>query len=405
MEGFDFNTVVERRGSCCYKWDSPLPEGVDLSAEQRRDIVPMWVADMDFPVAPCVQKALEKRVSHGVFGYVKVPDSFYYSIKDWFEQRHGTHFEREWMLYTTGVVPAISASVKALTSPGDGVIVQTPVYNCFFSSIRNSGCRVVASPLRRLSAEEGSFSYEMDFDSLEELCSDPSNKILLLCNPHNPAGRLWRADELRRAGEIALRHGVIVISDEIHCEIVAPGSRYVPFSSLGEKFCHGSITLLSPSKSFNFAGLKMAAIVCYDPLWKSAIDRVLNIYEICDVNPFGHVAVQAAYTPEGARWLDGMNRGVFSNYETLRRRFASELPAMPVCRLEATYLVWIDTSVLGMSSEKIENELLEGEQVWINAGSMYGADGYIRVNVACPPVLFARGLDRLIAGLKRLSTK
>ena len=402
MDNFDFETLIDRRRSGCYKWDSELPDGVQLTPEERADVIPMWVADMDFPVAPCILDAMRKRLEHGVFGYVKPLEDFFEAVIRWFASRHGVEFKREWMQYTTGVIPATAAALKALAPAGEGVIVQTPVYNHFFSSIRNSGCKRVDNKLIRRELDGGLFTYEMDFEDLEAKCADPDNRILLLCNPHNPAGRVWTADELRRAGEIAIRHGVIVVSDEIHCEIIPGGKPYTPFASLGEEFLHNSVTLISPSKSFNFAGLKMASIISDRPEWREAMDRVINIYEICDVNPFGPVATVAAYSDEGAEWLRGMNATVRRNYDALVDAFRRELPDFPVAVLEATYLIWVDTSVLGISSEEIERELLRGEQVWINAGSMYGDDDYIRINAACPPSMFDDGLSRIIAGLKRL---
>ena len=402
MKPFDFDTPVDRRRTGSYKWDAGLPEGVVLTPAQRDRVIPLWVADMDFPAAPCIQEALRRRVEHGVFGYTLVPDSYYEAIIRWFGSRHGLSLRREWIQYTTGVVPALSAVIKALAKPGAGVIVQTPVYNCFFSSIRNNGCRIVEAPLTRRDLADGGFTYAMDYDRLESVCADPGNSLLLLCNPHNPAGRCWTAEELRRAGEIARRHGVIVVSDEIHCEIVRPGLNYVPYASLGEAFLHDSVTLCSPSKSFNTAGLQIANCITDRPEWREKIDKAININEICDVNPFGPVALEAAYSEEGAHWLAALNAVIWQNYGTLRARFRRELPAFPVACLEATYLAWIDTSTLPLSSERIEAELLKEEQVWVNAGSMYGVDGFIRINLACPPSRLAAGLDRLVAGLARL---
>ncbi|MBQ9397528.1 MAG: aminotransferase class I/II-fold pyridoxal phosphate-dependent enzyme, partial [Bacteroidales bacterium] len=290
---FDFETPLDRRHSGSYKWDADLPEGVILTPAQRDRVIPLWVADMDFPAAPCILDALQRRVEHGVFGYTRVPDSYYESVIRWFGQRHGLALQRDWIQYTTGVVPALSAVIKALAAPGEGVIVQTPVYNCFFSSIRNNGCRIVSAPLLRCDLPDGRFTYQMDFDALEKACADPGNRILLLCNPHNPAGRRWTAEELRRAGDIARRHNVIVISDEIHCEIVAPGTAYTPYASLGGDYCRDSVTLGSPSKSFNTAGLQIANIICERPEWREKIDKAININEICDVNPFGPVALEA----------------------------------------------------------------------------------------------------------------
>ena len=289
---FDFETPVNRRDSGSYKWDADLPEGVVLTPAQRDRVIPLWVADMDFPAAPCIRDALRRRVEHGVFGYTRVPDSYYESVIRWSGQRHGLALQRDWIQYTTGVVPALSAVIKALAAPGEGVIVQTPVYNCFFSSIRNNGCRIMPAPLSRRDLPDGRFTYAMDFDVLEAACADPANRILLLCNPHNPAGRRWTAEELRRAGDIARRHGVIVVSDEIHCEIVAPGTAYTPYASLGGDYCRDSVTLGSPSKSFNTAGLQIANIICERPEWREKIDKAININEICDVNPFGPVALE-----------------------------------------------------------------------------------------------------------------
>ncbi len=400
----DFESLTERRGSGCYKWDSALPSGADLTPAQRENVIPLWVADMDFPAAACIRRAIEKRAAHGIFGYVKVQDSYYDSVINWFRSRHGLSFEREWMIYTTGVVPAISAAVKALARSGSGVIIQPPVYNCFYSSVRNAGLQVVESPLLRRDLPDGRYTFSMDFEDLEAKCADPANTILLLCNPHNPAGRLWSADELRRAGEIAFRHGVIVISDEIHCEIVPEGSAYTPFASLGEQFMRGSVTLMSPSKSFNFAGLKISNIVCRNSAWRSAIDKMINTYEICDVNPFGPVAVEAAYSNEGAAWLREMNDVITRNYNILLEE-CSALQGFPVSLLEATYLPMIDVSCLGITSDEVEVELLRGEQVWVNAGTMYGRDGYIRINLACQPSLFREGARRIAAGLKRLQNR
>ena len=252
---YSFDTLPPRRGSGCVKWDADLPLGVELTPEQRERLIPLWVADMDFPAPPFLQAALQRRLDQGVFGYTRVMDSYYAAVIRWFATRHGLRLRREWMLYTPGVVPALSAVIKALAAPGEGVIIQSPVYNCFFSSIRNNGCTVVDVPLLRRDLPDGRFTYEYDYEGLEKACSRPENRVLLLCNPHNPAGRVPSAQELHRVGEIALRNGVAVISDEIHGEVVAPGLSYTPFASLGEDYLEGSVTLTSHSKSFNLAGL------------------------------------------------------------------------------------------------------------------------------------------------------
>ena len=224
---FNFDEIIPRRNTRSYKWDS-APAG---------DVLPLWVADMDFRTAPAVIEALERRVRHGIFGYVRVPDEYYEAVIRWFERRHGWRFERDWMIYTSGVVPAVSAVIKALTEPGDGIVVQTPVYNCFFSSIRNNGCRIVTNPLKYEDQ-----TYHIDYEDLERKTADPSVKLLLFCNPHNPAGRVWTREELRRVGDICLRNHVMIISDEIHCELVFPGHTYTPFASLGDSYLRNTIT-------------------------------------------------------------------------------------------------------------------------------------------------------------------
>ena len=397
---FDFEQLTDRRHSGCFKWDAPLPEGVELTPEQRERVIPMWVADMDFKVAPFIAEALRKRVEHGVFGYTCVPESYYEAVIRWFSSRHGFSIRREWMIHTIGVVPAVSAVLKALSEPGGGVIIQTPVYNAFFSCIRNCGLQAVASPLIRVIQPDGRFTYEMDFDDLECRCTDPANRILLLCNPHNPAGRVWRVDELARVREIAHRYGTIVVSDEIHCELTRPGTRYPPYACASTTGLEGAVLLNSPSKSFNTAGLQMANVICPDPAWRARIDRVINDWEICESNPFGYLAHEAAYTPEGARWLDELNIVVWRNYTLLCERLRG-LP-FPVCELEGTYLAWVDVSALDLPSDEVEKELLRHELVWVNAGRMYGDDRFIRINLAAPSALIKEGVDRVADGLVRL---
>jgi cystathionine beta-lyase len=378
---YDFDKTIDRRATNSYKWDS-APEGV----------LPMWVADMDFRTAPAIIDALQKRVAHGIFGYTRVPDAYYDAVTSWFSRRHGWDIDREWIIYTSGVVPAVSAVIKALTVPGDKVIVQTPVYNCFFSSIRNNGCEIVSNPLRRTAD-----TYEMDFDALERCATDPRAKVMLLCNPHNPAGRVWTPDELTRLGNICLRNGVTVVADEIHCELVYQGFKYTPFASLSDAFLHRSVTCVSPSKAFNIAGLQIANIVAFDNDLRSRIDKAININEVCDVNPFGVAATIAAYN-EGEEWLNQLVDYLHGNYEAMAEFCRRELPEFPITRLEGTYLVWMDCSSLGMPSDALEHALLDDARLWLNAGTMYGAEGegYMRWNIACPRSVMLDGLNRFL---------
>lgn len=377
---YNFDEIVPRRNTLSYKWDSAA-DG---------EVLPMWVADMDFRTAPAIVEALQKRVSHGIFGYTRVPDAYYDAVINWFGRRHGWKIRRERMIYTSGVVPALSAIIKALTVPGDKVVVQTPVYNCFFSSIRNNGCTLVSNSLVRVED-----TWKMDFEDLEQKVSDPKVKLFLLCNPHNPAGRVWTQEELTRMGEICFRHDVMIISDEIHCELVFPEYRYIPFASISEEFAARSVTCISPSKAFNMAGLQIANIVAPDEEVRRKIDKAININEVCDVNPFGVLATIAAYN-EGEEWLVQLLDYLKGNYLWMRDFCRKYLPQFPVSRLEGTYLVWMDCSPLHQSSEELERNLMKESRLWLNAGAMYGAEGegFMRWNIACPRSVLEEGLNR-----------
>ncbi|PNP93238.1 cystathionine beta-lyase [Hoylesella timonensis] len=379
---YDFDKIIPRRGTNSVKWDVAKEDGV----------IPMWVADMDFQAAPCIRQALKERVDHGVFGYTLVPNSYYESIISWFDRRHQWHIDRNWILYTSGVVPAISAIIKALTEPGDKVLVQTPVYNCFFSSIRNNGCTTAENALVR----KGN-SYEIDFDDFERQAADEKTKVFLLCNPHNPAGRVWTPDELSRMNDICLRHGVKVIADEIHCELVMPGYKFTPFAAVSKACQDNCITTNSPTKSFNIAGLQIANIITNNDTIKRKIDRAININEVCDVNPFGVIALQAAYN-EGESWIDQLNLYLWENYKVLKDFFQEHLPKLQVLKLEGTYLVWVDISATGLKADELTNELLQQGKVMVNSGTLYGkttgAD-YLRLNIAMPRSLMLEALQRI----------
>ena len=397
---YDFDEIIPRRGTNSYKWDSA----------GDADVLPMWVADMDFRTAPPVVEALRKRVEHGIFGYVRVPDAYYAAVTNWFARRHDWQIEKEWIIYTTGVVPALSAVIKALTVPGDKVMVQTPVYNCFFSSIRNNGCGMITNPLIYRNG-----TYQINFADLEQKAADPNVKVLLLCNPHNPAGRVWTKQELTRIGDICIRNNVWVVADEIHCELVFPGHTYIPFASISQEFLMHSVTCTSPSKAFNLAGLQIANIISADTDIRTKIDKAINVNEVCDVNPFGVEALMAAYN-DSEEWLEELKQYLFDNYNYLRAYFSEYLPEFPVSMLEGTYLVWVDCSVLNQSSDEIVKTLLEKEKLWVNEGSLYGeigegfnllnnfifqiGEGFIRINIACPRQQLIEGLNRLRRALK-----
>lgn len=410
---YDFDNVVIRRGTNCMKWD----EYGDSNT------IPMWVADMDFETAPCIVEALRKRVAHGCFGYTLVPESFYEATIQWFKNRHRWSISRDSFIYTSGVVPAVSAIIKAMTVPGDKVLIQTPVYNCFFSSIRNNGCHVEENPLvcNRLKQNEGTSElfYTIDWSDFEKKCSDPDVKIFFLCNPHNPTGRVWTASELKRLGDICIKHNVFVVSDEIHCEFVMPTSRsvgaeriigekeicYTPFASLGEAYAEHCAVCVSPSKAFNIAGLQIANIIIADKGVRARVDRAINCNEVCDVNPFGVIALQTAYSSEGESWLDELNQYIYSNYQRAKEMIEAELPQCPVTTLEGTYLLWLDIRATKLTSEKLAAKIFREENVFITHGTLYGethGEGFMRINIATRRLLMEEGLQKVIRCLKNM---
>lgn len=382
---YNFDKQTNRWQTNCVKWDT-MP---------NKEVIPMWVADMDFQVAEPIIKALQQRVEQGIFGYTKVPEAYYESIIKWFNRRHNWTINREWIIYTTGVVPAISAIIKALTKPGDKVVVQTPVYNCFFSSIKNNGCELLEAPLKLI--EDKDIKYECDFEELEKACSDSKAKLFILCNPHNPAGKVWSKNDLERMNDICRKHGVIVVSDEIHCELVMPGQKYTPFASISDSCRDNAVVCCSPSKSFNTAGLQIANIISNNEEIRNKIDRAINDNEICDVNPFGVEALMAAYNESG-EWIEQLCEYLYGNLKALKEFFRKEMPLLKTTNIEGTYLVWVDIRPTGMTSDALTERLLTNAQVMVNSGTMYGqtaGEGFIRLNIACPRSQMMEGLKRI----------
>ncbi|UKK55051.1 MalY/PatB family protein [Prevotella sp. E2-28] len=380
---YNFDEITDRRGTGCVKWDeTPVP-----------DVIPLWVADMDFKAAPAIQEAIRQRAEHGVFGYTLVEEPYYEAIISWFQRRHNWTIRREEILYTTGVVPAMSVAIKALTMPGEKVLILSPDYNCFFSSIRNNGCEVLESVLRFTRNNH----FEVDWQDFEAKCADEKTTVFLLCNPHNPTGRVWTKEELEQMNAICLKHGVKVVSDEIHCELIMPGHTFQPFAAVSEACRENSVVLNSPSKSFNIAGLQIANIICARVDWRRRLDRAININEVCDVNPFGPVALMAAYN-ESEDWVDELNLYLWDNYKTLCDFAAKHLPQWKIMPLEGTYLPWVDITATGMTSQQYANQVMQDAKVWVNPGTMYGpqsGEGYIRLNIACPRSVLMEALERI----------
>lgn len=390
---YDFESVPSRLGTESVKWDEFEP-----------DALPMWVADMDFPAAPEIMDALRARLEHGVFGYELIPDDYFEAVSSWFSSRHGWDgIVKENIIPTTGVIAAYSAAIKAMTQPGDGVIVMTPCYNAFFPAIRNNRCEAVHCPLHY---ENG--LYSIDFEALEKAAMEKRTTALLLCNPHNPVGRVWTREELLRVGEICLRHGVFVISDEIHCELTSPGHDYTPWATLPEEMVKESVSCISPTKAFNIAGIQIANIYAREKEIARKMDRAINDNECCDVNVFGVAALKAAYT-KGAPWLDSLRAYLYENYLTVVNFLQRELPQISCPPLEGTYLMWLDCRAanhpgepLEGFSERLQLHLRHNAKLILSTGTIYGpaGEGFERLNIACPRERLLEGLKRFKNGIK-----
>lgn len=387
---YNFDQVIDRHNTNSEKWDEI----------KTPDMLPLWVADMDFATAPCIQEAIVRRATHPCYGYSLVPDSYYEAIQEWYAVRHQWNIERDSILYTIGVIPAIAAILKAHCQVGDNVVMLTPVYNCFYNLIRNAGCQCVSVPLS-VKPDDNLLFYSIDWEALEVALSHEKSTVLLLSNPHNPVGRIWSEEELLRMAELCDRYHVMLISDEIHNELTAPGLMYVPFGRvMSQSKSFKWVVCASPSKSFNVAGLQNAFIVCPDADLRRRIDRAINLNETCDVNPFGVVALEAAYR-EGAEWLDQLREYIWSNYRFALDRLAA-VPELREADLQATYLMWVDCSSvcrrMGIQVDELASRLRVDARVWFCSGVIYGkeGEGYLRVNLACPRETLAEALKRFV---------
>ena len=384
---YDFDTPTERRNTNSLKWDVAQGE------------LPMWVADMDFQTAPEIREAIMKRAEHGIFGYSVIPDAWYEAYIQWWKMRHGYTMERDWLIFCTGVVPAISSIVRKLTTPAEKVLIQTPVYNIFFNSILNNGRQVLESPLRYDGKE-----YRIDFADLEEKLSDPQTALMILCNPHNPTGKIWDRQTLEKIGALCSRHHVTVVSDEIHCDLTDPGESYVPFASVSETCRQISITCMAPTKAFNLAGLQTAAVSVPDEVLRHKVWRALNTDEAAEPNAFAVEAAVAAFT-RGADWLDALRDYLYENKKLAEAYIEKEIPGVRAVASQATYLLWLDCSGLIGCGREAAGFLRRETGLYLSEGSQYGGNGadFLRMNIACPRAVLKDGLERLKNGLAAYS--
>lgn len=376
---YDFSKLTNRYHTNSLKWDV------------NKDELPMWVADMDFEVAPEIIEALHERVNHGIFGYNIVSDEYFESIQNWWLKRHHYQIEKEWMMFCTGVVPAISSIVRKMTTVGENVLIQSPVYNIFYNSILNNGRHVLSSDLVYDGQE-----YHIDFDDLEKKLSLPQTTLMILCNPHNPIGKIWDQETLIKIGNLCAKHHVIVVSDEIHCDITAPDYEYIPFASVSETNLMNSITCIAPTKAFNLAGLQTACIVVPNPVLRHKVNRGINTDEVAEPNSFAVCATIAAFE-KGETWLDELRVYIENNKQTAIQFIEEHLPQLHVIPTQATYLLWIDCSHVCDNSVDLVESIRQTTGLYVSDGLEYGENGkcFIRLNVAC-------SLERLNDGLQRL---
>ncbi len=378
-----FDEVIDRRNTGSLKWDV------------KENELPMWVADMDFTAAPIIREVIMRRAAHGVFGYSIVPDEWYDAYVSWWKNRHGLNMEKDWLIFTTGIVPAISSIVRKLTTPAENVVVLTPVYNIFYNSILNNGRRVLPCDLIYENGE-----YSIDYSALEQALKDEQTTLMILCNPHNPIGKIWDRDTLMKIGELCKKYSVTVVSDEIHCDITAPGKMYTPFASANETCRDISITCLAPTKAFNLAGLQTAAVAVADPVLRHRVWRGLNTDEVAEPNVF---AVPAAFT-KGEQWLDEFRDYVFENRRIADGFIKKNIPEIFSVKGDATYLMWLDCKKTGLDSDALAESLRKNTGLFVSSGTQYGGNGrdFLRVNIACPRAVLYDGLDRLNRGIKMI---
>ena len=383
MTKFDFDKIIDRRNTGSLKWDVNDGE------------LPMWVADMDFETAPAVKEAVKKVADLGVYGYKIVPERWFSAIQNWWKVRHNYVIRKEWLCFCTGVIPAVTSVVKRLSNVGDNVAIFTPVYDIFFHSVENTGRKVLECPL----VYDGK-KYDIDFNDFENKLKLSDTALLILCNPHNPVGKIWDKDTLSKIGKLCRKYNVRVISDEIHCDLTMPDTDYVPFASASDVCRDISVTCLSISKTFNAAGLQSAAVFVPNEEMRKLIVRGLNADEVAEPNAFACEGAVAAFE-SGGEWLDELRLCIFDNHKILREYVKNNLPELYVIDQNATYLAWVDVSKVTDDAAVLCKHIREKTGLFITAGNQYRGNGksFVRINVACPKATLLDGLDRLKKGV------
>ena len=398
MATYNFDKIINRKGTNCLKYDYAVERG------KPADVLPLWVADMDFTVSEEITKSLHAAVDHGIYGYTQPKDAYYNAITNWMEKNHNWKTKREWIMKTPGVVFALGVAVKAFTKPGDAVLIQNPVYYPFTNIIRDNDRRVIDNTLvyeKRVT--EGKSQYSIDYEDFERKIVQENIKLFILCNPHNPVGRVWTREELQYLGEICLRHHVIVVSDEIHNDFVYPGFEHTVFANVDPRFAEFTVTCTAPSKTFNLAGLQISNIFISNETLREAFQKEIDKTGYDEPNALGAVACEAAYRG-GQEWLDQLRAYLLENLNFLRAYLQEKIPQIHLVEPEGTYLVWLDCSELGISGKELDQFIVEKAGLWLDGGAMFGPSGadFQRVNIACPRATLELALDKLKAAVDNL---
>ena len=392
MVTYDFDRIVDRRNTDCLKYDFAVQRG------RPKDVLPFWVADMDFSIAQEIEDALVKRCQHGIFGYSEATDGYFAALQNWYLKHFNWQVQRPWLIKTPGVVFALAMAVKAFTEPGDGVLVQQPVYYPFTEVIRDNDREVVNAPLALVNGH-----YEIDFADLEQKLANPKVKLMFLCSPHNPVGRVWTKEELLKVGDLCLKYNVITVSDEIHSDFVWDDNTHTPFATLGEEYQQNCIVCTAPSKTFNLAGLQVSNIFIPNQKLRRAFRKQIDAAGYSQLNTLGLVACQAAYA-YGEEWLTQVKAYLCSNITFVDGYLKQNLPQIKMLPIEGTYLVWLDCSALGMTADEREQWLWHEAKLWLDGGGIFGKEGeaFERINVACPRATLLQGLEQLKAAVEGL---
>lgn len=381
----DFDTVPNRRGTNCFKYDFAREMGMP------EDVLPLWVADMDFPTAPAVLERLHALAEHGIFGYTGVKDAYFSAVHNWYAQRFGWETQRSWLVTTPGVVFAIAIAIRAFTQKGDAILIQQPVYYPFADKVTENDRQLVVNPLILKNGR-----YEMDFADMERKIADNRVKMLLLCSPHNPVGRVWTKEELLRVGEICQKHGVLVVSDEIHADFTYAGHTHRVFASVKSEFADFTITCTAPSKTFNLAGLQNSNIFIPNRQLRHAYKKELSACGCGGTNCMGMAACQAAYEA-GADWLEQLKQYLAGNLAYVRQFLREKLPDIALIEPEGTYLVWMDLRKLGLTEQQQRQLIVQDAKLWLDTGTLFGqgGEGFERINIACPRATIEQAMQRL----------